>query len=95
MNYNKINEILKSLKSCATLRKKKSCFLIGTTKKNSSRNFFLTQLRESQKTIYGVAIIYDNETQKNIAKKINDKIDNLFINTIVKEFMSNPLFSNC
>ena len=79
MNYNKINEVLKSLKNYASLKKKKSCFLVGTTKKKSFRNFFLTPLRESQKTIYAGAILYGNRTAKKLAKKIDGKVNYIFV----------------
>ena len=94
MNYNKINEVLKSLKNYAGLRKKKSCFLVGTTKKKSFRNFYLTPLRESQKTIYAGAIIYDNETAEKIAKKIDGKVDYVFIDIEKKITNKRDLFTN-
>ena len=94
MNYNKINEVLKSLKNYAGLRKKKSCFLVGTTKKKSFRNFYLTPLRESQKTVYAGAIIYDNETAEKIAKKIDGKVDYVFIDIEKKITNKKDLFTN-
>ena len=94
MNYNKINEVLKSLKNYASLKKKKSCFLVGTTKKKSFRNFYLTPLRESQKTVYAGAIIYDNETAEKIAKKIDGKVDYVFIDIEKKITNKKDLFTN-
>lgn len=94
MNYNKVNEILKSLKKYAVLKKKKTCFLIGTTKKNSLSNFYLTPLREGQKTIYAGAIIYDNETAIKLAKKIDGKVNYVFIDIEKKITNRKDVFTN-
>ena len=60
----KINKILTILKNNSLLKKKKTCFLIGTTKKKSSYRYYLTPFRESQKTFYAGAVVYDNNTAK-------------------------------
>ena len=79
MNYNKINEVLSFLKKQTKLKKKKSCFLFGTTKKRINQNYYLTPNRESQKTIYAGAILYGNRTAKKLAKKIDGKVNYLFV----------------
>ena len=79
MNYNKINEVLSFLKKQTKLKKKKSCFLIGTTKKKINQNYYLTPYRESQKTIYAGVILYDNRTAKKLAKKIDGKVNYIFV----------------
>ena len=75
----KINKILTTLKNNSLLKKKKTCFLIGTTKKKSSYRYYLTPFRESQKTFYAGAIVYDNNTAKNLTKKIDGKVDYIFV----------------
>ena len=94
MNYNKINDVIKSLKKYANLKKKKSCFLVGTTKKKSLRSFYLTPLREGQKTIYAGAIIYDNETAIKLAKEIDGKVDYVFIDIEKKITNKKDIFTN-
>ncbi len=79
MNYNKINEVLSFLKKQTKLKKKKSCFLFGTTKKKINQNYYLTPYRESQKTIYAGAIINGNRTAKKLAKKIDGKVNYIFV----------------
>ena len=79
MNYNKINEVLSFLKKQTKLKKKKSCFLIGTTKKKINQNYYLTPYRESQKTIYAGVILYNNRTAKKFAKKIDGKVNYIFV----------------
>ena len=79
MDYNKINEILSFLKKHTKLKKKKSCFLFGTTKKKTNQNYYLTPYRESQKTIYAGAILYGNRTAKKLAKKIDGKVNYIFV----------------
>ena len=79
MSYNKINEVLSFLKIQSKLKKKKSCFLFGTTKKKTNQNYYLTPYRESQKTIYAGAILYGNRVAKKLAKKIDGKIDYIFV----------------
>lgn len=79
MKYNKIDNFLKLIKDKAKKKKKKTCFLIGTTKKKSPKNFYLTPYRESQKTLYMGAIIYNNKTAKEIAQKIDGKVDYVFV----------------
>jgi hypothetical protein len=79
MNYNNIDDALSFLKKQIKLKKKKSCFLIGTTKKKSNLDYYLTPYRESQKTIYSGAIIYGNRIAKKIAKKIDGNVNYIFI----------------
>ena len=79
MNYNEINEVLSFLNKQARLKKKKSCFLFGTTKKRINQNYYLTPNRESQKTIYAGAILYGNRITKKLAKKIDGKVNYLFV----------------
>ena len=38
MDYKKIDEVLSFLKKQSKLKKKKTCFLVGTTKKRSNQN---------------------------------------------------------
>jgi hypothetical protein len=94
MNFNKVKVILKTLKIHSKLKKKKSCFLIGTTKKKSNENFYLTPLRESQKTIYAGAVIYDNETAIKLAKKIDGKVNYVFIDIEKKIVNKKDVFTN-
>ena len=79
MKYNKINYLLKLLNSKAKKKRKKTCFLIGNTKKKFSNNFYLTPYRESQKTIYMGAIVNNNKTAKDIAKKIDGNVNYVFV----------------
>ena len=79
MKYNKINDFLKLINSKAKKKRKKTCFLIGTTKKKFSNNFYLTPYRESQKTIYMGAIVNSNKTAKDIAKKIDGHVNYVFV----------------
>lgn len=79
MNYKKINQVLSFLKKQSKLKKKKTCFLVGTTKKRSHQNYYITPYRESQKTIYAGAILYDNETAKKLANKIDGKVNYIFV----------------
>ena len=90
----KIDEVLRSIKKRANLKRKKSCFLIGTTKKNSFKNFYLTPLRESQKTIYAGAIAYDNQTAIKLAKKIDGKVNYVFIDIEKKITNKNDILTN-
>ena len=79
MKYDKIDYYLKLLKTNAKKKRKKTCFLIGTTTKKFSQSFYLTPYRESQKTLYMGAVIYDNQTARNIAQKIDGKVDYVFV----------------
>jgi hypothetical protein len=79
MDYKKIDEVLSFLKKQSKLKKKKTCFLVGTTKKRSNQNYYITPYRESQKTIYAGAILYDNETAKKLANKIDGKVNYIFV----------------
>ena len=79
MKYNKINNFLKLLKNKAKKKKKKTCFLIGTTKKKFSKNFYLTPYRESQKTIYMGAIVNNNKTAKDISKIVDGSVNYIFV----------------
>ena len=73
MNYNKVNKILSFLKKQSKLKKKKSCFLVGTTKKRTNQNYYLTPYRESQKTIYAGAILNGNRAAKKLATDLAGK----------------------
>tara|TARA_Y100000748_G_C15156168_1_gene355951 strand:- start:4 stop:324 length:321 start_codon:yes stop_codon:yes gene_type:complete len=79
MNYKKISEVLTFLKKHAISKKKKSCFLVGTTKKKSRQDYYFTPYRESQKTVYTGAIVYDNRTARKLAKKIDGKVNYVFV----------------
>ena len=79
MKYKKISEVLSFLKKHAISKKKKSCFLVGTTKKKSRQDYYFTPYRESQKTVYTGAIVYDNRTARKLAKKIDGKVNYVFV----------------
>ena len=79
MKYYKINNFLKLLNTEAKKKRKKTCFLISTTKKKFNHNFYLTPYRESHKTLYMGAVIYNNKTAKDIAQKIDGKVDYVFV----------------
>lgn len=79
MELNKLSYYLKILNQKAKKKNKKTCFLIGTTKKNSNKNFYFTPFRESQKTFYMGAIVYNNNSAKIISKKIDGKVNYIFI----------------
>ena len=94
MNYNEINGVLSFLNKQARLKKKKSCFLFGTTKKRINQNYYLTPNRESQKTIYAGAILYGNRITKKLAKKIDGKVNYLFVDVEKKSTNKKDILTN-
>ena len=94
MNYNEINEVLSFLNKQAKLKKKKSCFLFGTTKKRINQNYYLTPNRESQKTIYAGAILNGNRIAKKLAKKIDGKVNYLFVDVEKKSTNKKDILTN-
>ena len=94
MNYNEINEVLSSLNKQSKLKKKKSCFLFGTTKKRINQNYYLTPNRESQKTIYAGAILNGNRIAKKLAKKIDGKVNYLFVDVEKKSTNKKDILTN-
>jgi hypothetical protein len=94
MNNKKINEVLKFLKKNSLLKKKKSCFLVGTTKKKTSQNYYFTPYRESQKTVYSGAILYDNDTAIKLAKKIDGKVNYVFVDIEKKITNTKDILAN-
>ncbi len=94
MNYKKINEILSFLKKQSKLKKKKSCFLFGTTKKRINQSYYLTPNRESQKTIYAGAILNGNRIAKKLAKKIDGKVNYIFVDIEKKSTNKKDILTN-
>ena len=94
MDYNKINEILSFLKKQTKLKKKKSCFLFGTTKKRINQSYYLTPNRESQKTIYAGAILNGNRIAKKLAKKIDGKVNYIFVDIEKKSTNKKDILTN-
>ena len=78
MDYNKINEILSFLKKQTKLKKKILFFIWDNQKKNKPKLLF-NSLYRSQKTIYAGAILYGNRTAKKISKKIDGKVNYIFV----------------
>ena len=79
MQLNKLPNYLKTLNQQAKKKNKKTCFLIGTTKKNSRKDFYFTPMRESQKTLYMGVIVYSNNAAKVISQKIDGKVNYIFV----------------
>ena len=78
MQFQKITEYLKYLKLLGLKKKKKTCFLISTTKKNKL-SYFITPFRESQKTVYCGVVVFNNATAKKIASYIDGQVDYVFV----------------
>jgi len=75
----KLEKFLKHLQKLALKKKKKTCFLISSTKKNYKKNYFISPFRESEKTVYLGAIVFDNNTARKIALCVNGKVDYVFV----------------
>ena len=89
MKYNNIDSLLKRITFKAKKKKKKTCFLIGTTTKKNFRSFYLTPYRESQKTLYMGAIVNNNKTAQAIAKKIDGIVNYVFVD--IEKKISNKM----
>ena len=89
MKYNKIDSLLKLITSNAKKKRKKTCFLIGTTTKKISQSFYLTPYRESQKTLYIGAIVCNNKTAQDIAKRIDGYVNYIFVD--IEKKISNKM----
>jgi len=89
MKYDKIDSLLKLITSKARKKRKKTCFLIGTTTKKISQSFYLTPYRESQKTLYMGAIVYSNKIAQDIAKRIDGHVNYVFVD--IEKKISNKM----
>ena len=79
MELKKINKILNILKKFSKKKKKRKCFLISNTSKKISQPFFVTPLRESKKSIYSGVVVFENKAAEEIAKKIDGKVDYVYV----------------
>ena len=89
MKYDKIDSLLELIISKAKKKRKKTCFLIGTTIKKNSQSFYLTPYRESQKTLYMGAIVYNNKAAEDIAKRIDGRVNYVFVD--IEKKISNKM----
>lgn len=80
-----INNIIRTL----NLSKKKKCFFFGNTIKKESTNYYITEVRESNRFIYIVGIFYNNNSAKKIAKAIDGKVDLILVDTEKKVISKN------
>ena len=79
MRLKKIEEVLNILEKYSKKSKKKKCFLISSTSKKINKSFFVTPIRESKKSFYSGAVVFENKTAEEIAKKIDGKVDYVYV----------------
>ena len=79
MRLKKIEEVLNILEKYSKKSKKKKCFLISSTSKKINKSFFVTPIRESKKSLYSGAVVFENKTAEEIAKKIDGKVDYVYV----------------
>ena len=78
----KINTVIKLAKK----EKKQIAFFIGNTKKNDKALFYITPIRLTENYVYFGVIVYDDLTAKEIAKKVDGKVNLIFVDTEKKTF---------
>lgn len=79
MKLNELNLKIEDLKKLAKKKRKKSVFLISTTKKEFKGEFYYTPQRESVKSIFCGVVVNSNGIAKKISKILDGKIDYIFV----------------
>ena len=57
----------------------KKCFIISNTSKRFNKSFYLTPIRESKKAFYCGAVVFENKISEEIAKKIDGRVDYVYV----------------
>ena len=77
----KIDLLLSKVKKLTQKNKKKTAFIFGNTSKSNNVDFYVTPIREFNTVIIFGAIIYDINTAKKIAKKIDGLVNYVFVDS--------------
>lgn len=77
---------LTSLIKLSKKQKKKTFFFIGNTAKPEKNDFFLTPIKENDRSIFTGAIVFNDKVAKNIAKKVDGKVDFIIVDLEKKIF---------
>ena len=74
-----VNKILDNLEKISKKKNKKKCFIISNTSKKFNKSFYLTPIRESKKAFYCGAVVFENKISEEIAKKIDGRVDYVYV----------------
>ena len=75
----KIEKIILDIKTIAKKKKIFSGFVISNTSKSFSKQFFFTPIRETKNIIFAGIVIYSEKKLKELIKKIDGKVDYIFL----------------
>lgn len=79
---------LNNIKKIARNKKKKTAIFISNTKKIKKINFYFTPIRETENYIYFGVVLFDGSIAKEIARKIDGKLDIIFVDTEKKSYLN-------
>ena len=76
----KLKILINDIDKISKKEKKSRAFIISNTADKNAKKY-LTPLRISPSCVYGGAVVYDDETTKEICQLIEKKIDFIFVDT--------------